>query len=1453
MKLKIYKTTLLLTILIAAFSIKAQSIVGYSELFTFNTKYQITGNITNSSTGLPVEGAIVETLVYSSFPTNEAGEYTLFVPFGYGYTLLAIAENYETQYVYNVHVPQNNPEALVDFVLSPSSGEATLATFNPDPNPGISTVFQGAILHRYYKTISNSTGNPFPLRVVKVIGDNFEQYYLSDENGKVDIEINSDQVGLGIPGSQMAFSIVEVSGQPLSEPIEFICKVEKLNYEKYWDNYAYAKLGGNLLGADLSVEVEMGSVTSISNGNSAFSDPEKLNISRQGRAGVGVGFKIKSPGAKGQLGPIKGGAGAEAGLGAKFMGVTEDNYQFEYDITNNWQAVAEYILIADGNYKSIDNAMIRFLSVLEENFAGNSTLEESFVSDGVGIDVSVNASAEAFAGVEVTENATLGAGANIGTEGHVTFNAYNHHVDNEYEFNFGVSGKFAGSAGAGLKMDFDNNGEDDIGTMLNVWDTESSRGLQFSTFLNANNPNHIERFELKFIRRNFISKFEEEITYSIEGDEVAGAIANLTSEIQQISNFQNAGSNIKVKNTTFKQILNAVFAFLYDVQANQSGEANISYQKDLTRIDHSTSFDVSLDLSLTAVALNIGGGAGFEQGKKMTIEKGKWAYGKTYLNQEYLGDIPEIATSYQQVLQGIVDEVPLWLRLLIGTVNAIVPGKDDATFYLGNNGSYIIFPDGAFPVGLDSLHCSSWSWYGNDPSKKIQGISRDSRGIYRENKQRAEEVFGMQYGFGGFYQFDPYGNELPDTCWMTIVYNQEEVDSIDESTLGMYWEDKANHQWVYLGGVLDTIENKVTAPITELSLFTLAPAMPYGAFGLNALPDSIYADSISVATIFSDTIFNNNLTPVSNGEKFTVSTTYGKVISADADTTVQGIQVVAANHQIQLEVQSSHIGGKAKVSAFSVNGSANASTELRFYDTIPPSAPVLANVIPDSITAKLFWIPNTEDDLSGYVMYFDTDTIPPFNGIHTIFGQPSPIYTGTDTSRAIYGLFNDTTYYFAVTAVDVEGNESDYSNFVQATPWAPTRQTIQLAKGWSGISSYVIPETDNVEPMFESILDELIILQNSAGMFWPGQNVNTLGAWNTHEGYQIKVANNVEINFSGSRENNKTLQLTEGWNLIPILSECEVDAAVLFDGTDVIMVKEVAGWNIYWPGFGINTLEIFEPGKAYFVLMNSEAVISFPECTPIPAFPLKEEGTDPDSNHRNDQNGTQYKKSNFQRNVVATCVGTPSPSGEGWGEVKKTPSTHTIAIPKTVMENLEIHNVGLIKAYDLSGNCFGAGIWQDESTSITLFGDDPLTETKDGFDENESIEFRLWNPENDEEQLLHVSFDPTLPNPEKAFVNNGLSAIASMKVSTSGISDNHDELNIQIIPNPAKDEFMLSIASKISQAGILTIFSLEGQRVGYELIENDNTRIDIHHLESGIYILQIEMNGNTVNKKLLKY
>lgn len=466
----------------------------------------------------------------------------------------------------------------------------------------------------------------------------------------------------------------------------------------------------------------------------------------------------------------------------------------------------------------------------------------------------------------------------------------------------------------------------------------------------------------------------------------------------------------------------------------------------------------------------------------------------------------------------------------------------------------------------------------------------------------------------------------------------------------------------------------------------------------------------------------------------------------------------------------------------------------------------LAPAVPDNMNYELLtneiamnWNPCPDFDFTYFAIY---------KSAVSGYFPDTPVSTTTQPAFTDQLTPGEVVYY-VITAIDFHGNESGYSNEIETLPairW-------ELKEGWSGISSFIEPSDENIENMFDKIESQLIIMQNENGMYWPGQNINTLGNWNMESGYQIKVSEDVNLSVTGTRTDNHALQMQAQWNLIPVLSECDADVAQLFDGTDLTIVKEVAGTGVYWPEFGINTLQVVQPGKAYFVLMNGTGVVTFLECDTKSAVP-----------------GDLIIRQPLDL-----------PGSLPWQLPKPSSITHTIAIPSGVVSGIASGDV--IGAFDEAGNCNGAVLWNNHNISITLFGDDPTTSVKDGFENNEPITFRLWNSETPAAMLLDVTFAADLPNPEMSFVENGLSAIASLKYANSGILPSAGNPGIVIIPNPAKDEFVLKLGVDDLAEGTLTIYTIGGQICLIERIEKNENHIKVDQLKPGIYILQIEATG----------
>jgi rhamnogalacturonan endolyase len=93
---------------------------------------------------------------------------------------------------------------------------------------------------------------------------------------------------------------------------------------------------------------------------------------------------------------------------------------------------------------------------------------------------------------------------------------------------------------------------------------------------------------------------------------------------------------------------------------------------------------------------------------------------------------------------------------------------------------------------------------------------------------------------------------------------------------------------------------------------------------------------------------------------------------------------------------------------------------------LPPSPPinVAATALPDTVI--LNWTPNIELDLAGYNVYRSRQ----IDGEYTKLNSELLI----EVSYMDTNVTNDSTYYYALTAVDIDENESSFSDIVMAIP-----------------------------------------------------------------------------------------------------------------------------------------------------------------------------------------------------------------------------------------------------------------------------------------------------------------------------------------------------------------------------------------------------------------------------------
>ncbi|HED06658.1 MAG TPA: hypothetical protein ENI57_00915 [Ignavibacteria bacterium] len=103
----------------------------------------------------------------------------------------------------------------------------------------------------------------------------------------------------------------------------------------------------------------------------------------------------------------------------------------------------------------------------------------------------------------------------------------------------------------------------------------------------------------------------------------------------------------------------------------------------------------------------------------------------------------------------------------------------------------------------------------------------------------------------------------------------------------------------------------------------------------------------------------------------------------------------------------------------------NVNDPFVFFDTQPPAPPTGIVVMNGDNRVDLSWLKNREGDVAGYNIYSSNS----YDGKYTLIGSSENNYfVDLDVS-------NGNTYYYAVTAYDLNGNESDLSyDVIYTTP-----------------------------------------------------------------------------------------------------------------------------------------------------------------------------------------------------------------------------------------------------------------------------------------------------------------------------------------------------------------------------------------------------------------------------------
>lgn len=165
-----------------------------------------------------------------------------------------------------------------------------------------------------------------------------------------------------------------------------------------------------------------------------------------------------------------------------------------------------------------------------------------------------------------------------------------------------------------------------------------------------------------------------------------------------------------------------------------------------------------------------------------------------------------------------------------------------------------------------------------------------------------------------------------------------------------------------------------------------------------------------------------------------------------------------------------------------------------------------------------------------------------------------------------------------------------------------------LAEGWNFVSFPVFFEKDTPSEVFKSLGSDLQIVWGYDPIegwkkYVPGGSSNTLGDIRPYRGYWIRMNRPRTLTVEGNVPERMAIDLKTGYNLIgyPSLEVKKINDTIepIKDKVDIIWYYNTSGdsWKKYVPGSLFNTLQYFEPGKAYWIRIKEPAILYIPKLT----------------------------------------------------------------------------------------------------------------------------------------------------------------------------------------------------------------------------------------------------------------
>ncbi|MDR4497252.1 MAG: fibronectin type III domain-containing protein, partial [Candidatus Scalindua sp.] len=219
-------------------------------------------------------------------------------------------------------------------------------------------------------------------------------------------------------------------------------------------------------------------------------------------------------------------------------------------------------------------------------------------------------------------------------------------------------------------------------------------------------------------------------------------------------------------------------------------------------------------------------------------------------------------------------------------------------------------------------------------------------------------------------------------------------------------------------GVTISLNPTATDPDGDALTFTYSGWMSSNSYttsyddaGVHTVTVTVSDGSLTDSKNVTITVINANRAPVLNP--------IANIVVNEGDTVILNPTATDPDGNALTFTYSGWMSSKSYTTSYNDAG-VHTVTVTVSDGSMTDSQDITITVNEGTVQVTLKWDPNTEEDLAGYKIYYSNSA-----GIYD-----SSVDVGNQTSYTVSGLVSNKTYYFAATAYDSSGNESDYSDEV---------------------------------------------------------------------------------------------------------------------------------------------------------------------------------------------------------------------------------------------------------------------------------------------------------------------------------------------------------------------------------------------------------------------------------------